>query len=232
MFKIFKSLFPCRFNEPACRNSKFGCKCGKGGSEMNVYNPTPPPAPSSADAMQAWADTMPQVYETQMKYAPLEAQQQLELGQQYAQPLGEVYRDAQEAMYPGISSMQDTMIGDINEGLGDEDGLSDWEKKAYLSNMNSELGTNAGSPIGADYKSLGLLQYGKQNKNDWFNKGLTMTGRQPLAQPGQPSYTNQMSQFTPATNMGFMSSNYGNQVQGSRPIAGQNTESSRLWGLW
>ena len=54
-----------------------------------IEQPSPPPQPSTADAIQAYVEGLPQMYETQMQYAPLLQQQQIGLmAQAYPQLVG------------------------------------------------------------------------------------------------------------------------------------------------
>ena len=69
---------------PLILEEKERTKGGKG--SVSVVQPSVPAAPSSGESMKEWAEAMPQVYETQLEYAPKEAAQQLDLLQQYAAP--------------------------------------------------------------------------------------------------------------------------------------------------
>ena len=54
MSNIFQKIFPCRFNEPLCKNNFFGCRCGKGKKEEEpAPAQTPAPAPSAEEQFQA-----------------------------------------------------------------------------------------------------------------------------------------------------------------------------------
>jgi hypothetical protein len=172
----------------------------------SIEQPNPPAQPSTADAINAWVQSMPQVYETQMKYAPLEAAQQVQLAQQYAQPLGEAYQQAQSAMYPETSALQEKMAGMASEGM--ESGVPDWMRNEYLSNMRAQLGEQAASRIGADSISTGLMGLQEDWKRYYQDMGLSLAGRQPLSQPASPSYSNYMGGYTPQSNMSYMANTY------------------------
>jgi len=186
----------------------------------NIEQPSPPAQPSTADAINAWVQSMPQVYETQMQYAPLQAQQQVELAQQYALPYGQALQTAQEAMYPGTTALQENLAGQALEGM--ESGVPEWMQQQYLSNLRANLGTNIGSGIGADYTSRGLLQQQHEWQNYYQNLGLSLTGRQPLTQAATPATTDYMSTYSPASNMNYMASTYSPYASAYSSMYGAN----------
>ena len=169
--------------------------------------PSPPPPPSPKESVQAWVDAMPQVYETQMKYAPKQAAQAVDLAQQYAGPLGQAMQAAQRELYPETSAIQEELAASAREGY--KEGVPDWMRKQYLSDMRANLGTNIGSPIGASALSRGLLQQQEDWRRYHRNLGLSLAGRSPLAQPATPS-TGQYSQnFKPQDVMSMQAQTYG-----------------------
>ena len=40
--RFFNWLFPCRYNEPLCKDNLFGCRCGKGGGTSYIQQPAAP----------------------------------------------------------------------------------------------------------------------------------------------------------------------------------------------
>ena len=188
---------------------------GKGGATVVQSNPTP--QPSTADAINAWVAAMPQVYETQMQYAPLEAAQSVALAQQFAQPYGQAMKSAQEAMYPGTSGLQETLAGQAQQGMTATD-MPEWMKSQYRDEMKAALGTNVSSPIGADYISRGMQQQLFNQQKYYRDLGLSVAGRQPLSQPVTPSSSNYMSTFTPQSAMNFSQQGYGTYAQSARPL--------------
>ncbi len=169
-----------------------------------------PTAPTTGQSVKDWANALPQIYETQMKYAPLQAQQQVNLAQQYAAPMGQAMQAAQSAMYPKTTALQENLAGVATEGMSSQ--VPDWMQQAYRSNVNAQLGTNANSPIGADYMSRGLLQQQQDWQRYYQNLGLSVTGRQPLTQAGTPQTSDYMSGFTPGSVMANNASIYGTQA--------------------
>lgn len=176
------------------------------GGGTTINQPSPPPQPSTADAVNAWVKAMPQVYETQLKYAPMEAQQQLELLQKYATPLGQAMYDAQAAMYPETAKLQEQLATQASEGM--EQGIPDSEKSRWEDYYKANLGTNVGSDIGSIWQTSQMMSKEKEWQDYYRNLGLSVAGRQPLASPASPGYSNYMSGFTPNANMNYMSSTY------------------------
>ena len=174
--------------------------------------PDPPQQPSTAEGIKAWADTMPQVYETQMKYAPLEAAQQVQLAQQYAQPYGEAMLTAQKAMYPEEYALREELMAQGRAGM--ESGVPDWQKQQYQSDLNANMGTNVGSGIGADYMSRGLLQQNQDWKNYYRNLSMSLSGSQPVYQATQPSTSNFMSSYSPSSVLNSQLQGYGTAMSG------------------
>jgi hypothetical protein len=193
----------------------------------SIKSPETPAAPTAAQNMTDWVQNYPAMFELQKKYAPQEAQQQVELAQQYAQPLGEAYKAANDAMYPETSAIQEKLAQQSLAGM--ESGVPDWQRQQYLSDVNANLGTNAGSGIGADYVSRGLLQQQQDWQNYYRDLGLSTAGRQPLATAQSPSYSNYASTYTPgqvattnAQNYGSFSNAYAN-MYGSNANYANNT---------
>lgn len=161
-----------------------------GGGSMEA-----PAAPNSADAVNSWVQNMPQVYQTQMQYAPLQAQQQVDLATQYAGQYGQALKTANDALNPEIARLTPALANQAYEGM--QSGVPDWMKAQYQSNMNAQLGSNAASPIGADYMSRGLLQQQQDWKQYYQNMGMSLSGRQPIQQAQTPQTTDYTSQYTP-----------------------------------
>lgn len=193
---------------------KFICGFGLLGlqkGEVSIQQPTPPPQPSTADAIQAWQQSLPSVYETQMQYepqlmqqqldlavpyaeklldlqnrmqmeyAPEQAEQQYEIQQKYAPEYAALQRDITQSLYPETAGLQENLAQQAREGMTSS--VPDWMKKQYRSDMAAQLGTNVAGGIGADYMSRGLMQQEQDWQNYYRNLGLSMTGRQPLTQP-------------------------------------------------
>lgn len=146
-----------------------------------------PQQPSPQDEVNAWVGALPQVYAAQAQYMPQMAQEQQAIQQQ---------------LYPQTSGLQENLAGQAAAGM--QSGMPQWMTDQYKSNMNAQLGANAGSPIGADYMSRGLMQQQQNWKQYYQNMGMSLAGRQPLTQPG----LDYMSGFNPNSVMQGMNQNY------------------------
>jgi len=158
------------------------------GSKPSAATPT---APTTQSSTQDWINALPQIYQAQMQYAPLIAQQQQQI---------------QEQLYPKTSALQENLAGQATEGMNSD--VPAWMKQQYQSDMNAQLGPNAASGIGADYASRGLMQQQQNWKQYYQNMGLSLAGRQPLVQPG----LDYMSSFGPGGVMQSNNQNYGTQA--------------------
>lgn len=187
-----------------------------------IEQPSTPAAPTTADSVQAWVDSLPAIYEAQMKYAPLQAQQQVSLAQQYAAPLGQAQLAAQQAMYPQTTALQEKLATAASQGM--DSGLPDWAKQSYQDTFRAQLGDNALSGVGADYMSRGMMQQEKDWRDYYNNLGLSVAGRQPLSSPGQAQTSDYMSQFTPNSVMGYNAQNYGNYSNAYSSMYGSNQQ--------
>jgi hypothetical protein len=157
----------------------------------------PAAAPTTAESVQAWVDAMPTVFAEQQRQAPLEAQQQLDLLKQYGLEYSQAGQAIDQALYPKTSAIQENLAGIATQGAN-ATSMPDWMRKQYMSDYNSQLGTNAGSPMGADYTSRNMQQQLFGQQQYYQNMALSLAGRQPLSQQQNPQYTNYASTFTPS----------------------------------
>ncbi len=217
----------CARHNSTIRADKNGDVFGGGGGDI----PQAPTQPSTAEGVKAWADTMPQVYETQMKYAPQQAAQQVALAQQYAQPMGQAMLAAQSGMYPQTTALQENLAGVATQGMQSQ--VPDWQREQYLSDVNANLGSNVGSGIGADYVSRGLLQQQQDWQRYYQNLGLSVTGRQPLAQASTPATSDYMSNFTPSGVLGNQQQGYSTManIYGSQ-LNAQATQNAAMMNMF
>jgi len=185
-----------------------------------VEQPATPQAPSTAEGVRAWTESLPTVFAEQQRQAPLEAQQQLELLQRYGQPMGEAALQAQRALYPSEYAISDTMQEQIQEGISGEP--PDWYMDKYEDYSKSLLGENIASPMGAGDFARGMLEQQKGWGDYYRNLGLSFTNRQPIYQPQQPQTSNYTAGFTPGQVMGQMGTNYGNYMSGYGTMYGAN----------
>ena len=184
---------------------------------------------------------MPTVFAEQQRQAPLEAQQQISLLQQYGLPLSQALQNIDKTLYPQTAGIQENLAGIATQGANATQ-MPEWMRSQYLSDFNSQLGTNAGSPMGADYTSRGMQQQLFGQQQYYQNMGLSLAGRQPLTSAQSPSYTNYASTFTPqnvAQNQmqGYNSympywQNYSNQQAQISMMPSQSQRAGQAWGQY
>lgn len=196
-----------------------------GGSKtQSIQQPT---APTVQSSMSDYVQNYPAMMQLMQQYAPQEAALQVQLANQYAEPLGAAYQKAQQAMYPEEYKLSQQLNQQTLEGMQGD--VPDWMKKEYLSNYNAALGTNVGSPAGADATSVNLLKMKQDWRNYYNNMALSITGRQPIAQASAPQYTNQLQGYTANNAMGFNQGMYGNQASLYGNMYGINTNYTPPW---
>jgi hypothetical protein len=217
----------CKRFEPLSIQEMMELKGAKG--ETTIAAAQTPQQPSTAEAVRAWVDAMPQVFETEMKYAPLQAQQEVNLAQQYAEPYGRAMKTAQEALYPGTSAIQEKLANQSLAGM--EEGVPSWMRDQYLSDLRANMGANVGSGIAADYTSRGLLSLNEDWRRYNQNLGLSVTGRQPLTQATTPQTAQYSQNFTPDQVMGYTANTYGSYANTFGQIASsQNSAAASRYG--
>lgn len=249
-----------------------------------ISSPSTPPAPSGADAVNAWAAQLPSIYATQLQYEPQLLQQQLAMQNAYATPIlnqqmaleaqyqpqimerqmqlqqqyqpqmlrqeydlqkeympkmAQAQYDITNQLYPETAGLQEQLATKASQGMNSQ--VPTWMQDQYRSNMNAQLGTNAGSPIGADYMSRGLLQQQQDWQNYYNNLGLSVTGRQPLTQPNAintpqvntpqintPQYqgTNWTQSWNPTNTWQNMNQGYGSYSSAYANMYGSNQQAA------
>jgi hypothetical protein len=201
-----------------------------------VSTPNPPAPPSSSEQVQAWVDALPQIFEAQLKYAPKELQQQLEMAMRYMPQFSQLQQQIQEQLYPESTGLQENLAQQAREGMAG--GMPDWYKQKSQDYFNANLGTNAGSPMGADYFSRGMLEQEKNWGDYYRNLGLSVTGRVPITTPAMGQSSNYMQGYTPGavgSNMmqgyGSYSNLYGNMYNTNAQMAQANSPMNWLGGI-
>jgi len=178
-----------------------------GQKEQEAVQPVAPTAEQNAANYNTMLENQ---YQQQLKYAPLEAQQQFDLASQYALPYAQLQKDFQNELYPETAALQEQLAAIASERATGV--LPENIQRQYQDQFRANLGTNVGSPIGADYVSRGMLGQQEDYNRYYQNLGMSLAGRQPLTQAQQPSFTNQMGQINPGQVMGFNQGIYGTQA--------------------
>jgi hypothetical protein len=202
-----------------------------GGTKTQVITPTPAAQPSNAEAINAYIAGLPQMLQAQLDYAPKEAQQQLEMAQQYAGPLGLALKQAQETLYPTQTGLTEALAKQAMAGMESPTaGISDREKQFALSSINAGLGSNVGSGVGNVYtaKSMGDMYNQRMQQNQ--NLAAVTAGLGNVANAQSPNYTSQLQQYNPSSVMGYMSNNYGAYTNAQRPFVMQGSRNQLSLG--
>lgn len=199
-----------------------------GGSKTQVIQPTVAAQPSTADAINAYIEGLPKMFQAQLEYAPKEAQQQLDLITQYAGPIGLALKQAQEQLYPTQTGLTEALAKQATAQM-ENPAPSEAEIRYINSALNAGLGTNVSSGVGKVFKAKSLMDVYNQRKQEAQNLAAVTAGLGNVANAQQPQYTNQMAQYNPGQTMNFMSNNYGAYTSASRPMvmggSGSNTGS-------
>ena len=190
------------------------------GGSTNVQSPSTPTPPTTQSSIADWVANYPKVFALQQQYAPQEAEQQLALLQQYGLPMAQAYKTAQEAMYPTETALRNELGAQALEGMNSQ--MPDWMKQQYRSEFNANLGTNAGSAIGADYVSTNMLNMQKNWQDYYRNLGTSLAGSQPVFQAQSPAYSNYASGFTPNSVMSYNMQGYDSYAPAYASMYGTN----------
>jgi hypothetical protein len=156
------------------------------GGDTVIQQPQTPAPPTAGQNMADYVAGLPAMYQAQMEWNPKLAQQQLDLTTQYAPQYSELMKNTNESLYPGITSMNEKLTQQAMSGM--DAAVPEAMRAQYLDSLRSEIGGNAGSGIGADYVSRGLVNQNEQYKQYYQNMALSLTGRQPLTQAQSPQF--------------------------------------------
>lgn len=194
-----------------------------GGDKDEVITPKAPEAQSLASQLQDYINAQPQLFKLQQEQAPQEAALQLQLLQQYGADLGLAQRQAQEAVNPELTALQNQLFQEGLNRLGQaQTGLTDDLKNLYKENFQSQV-YDPSSRIGADAVSKSLLGADIAYRNDATNLGLSLAGYQPIGQPYAPTVTNQLAGLSAGNALNMNSNNYAAQLGYSRPFIKEGT---------
>lgn len=195
------------------------------GGKTTIEAPQTPAPPTAGQNMADYVNGLPAMYKAQMEWNPKLAQQQLDLTTQFAPQYSELMKTTNENLYPGITELNQKLTQQAKSGM--DAAVPEAIRNQYLDTLRSEIGGNAGSGIGADYVSRGLVNQNEQYKQYYQNMALSLTGRQPLTQAQVPGFNdvgsgynygqvagNNMSGYTSQTGL------YGNMYNANANLAG------------
>lgn len=190
-----------------------------------IEQPSPPAAPTAAQNMSDYIENYPRLFQLMQQYAPQEAQMNVGLAQQYAAPMGEALRTAQEQMYPNETALANELTRQAQEGMAGE--APDWYMNKSQDYIKSLLGENVASPLGANYYTTGMMEQQKNWQDYYRNLGMSIAGRQPVYQAQPTQYTNQLGGYTAqgvaqtnASNYGSYANLYGNMYNANAQNTG------------
>lgn len=186
-----------------------------GKTQIQQAAPTPIQAPSTAEAINAYVASLPALYQAQLDYAPREAQQQLDLLQQYGGQYGQAMQDAQRALNPQLTSLTEQLAGQASAGANA--GLSPEEEQYYSDQFKSLVGDQVRGGLGASTVAGGLLNTRLQRQDYYRNLGLSLANMQPLSQPQMPNYTNQLGNYSPGQGLNYSQGSFATQSAYNKP---------------
>jgi len=135
-----------------------------------------PQAPSASQGVSDYISNYPRLVEMMEQYGGRELSAQ---------------RGAQAQAYPELEQLRNTLMGQVQQGIGEE--APDWYANKMSDTIKSQFGRNAVfNPLGQQaYASE--YQSGMKNWQDYYrNMALSFSGQQPVYQASNPA-----SQFTP-----------------------------------
>jgi hypothetical protein len=164
----------------------------------------PAAAPTAGQSLQEQINLQPQLLEARQKYDPQFNALDFQQLQQYLPQLNDLVSAEQARMSPNQYALNEDLAKQALEGSKAD--LPSLMKQSALDTFRSEIGSNVGSPIGAEYTSRNLAQLGEQYRNNYQNMGLSLLNKFPT-QTQSPNL--QGSQGLSAQNL---NSAYGNNV--------------------
>ena len=171
-------------------------------------------APEMSKVYGDWQKLLPSLFNMQQDYGRQMAEQNFNMMQRYA---------------PIASSLGEQLAAQAQQGM--QAGVPDYMRNQYLDELRANLGTNVGSPIGAEYTSRNMLNQAQGYRNYYQNMAQQLSGRTQLF----PQQTlDMLSSFTPETALGYASNTYGSKasaISGALKPAGDLTQGIGLQGL-
>jgi len=140
-----------------------------GGTTTQVYQPTPAPQPSTADAINAYIKGLPQMMGIQMQYAPQLAQQEYDIAQGLAPSYAQMAWELQQQYAPMMAQQQQEL-------------QQQYEPEAYAARQ--QLGDLMGGDYLSDYDAGGYgagfdaarNRLAQDTRAAWAQRGLGFSG--------------------------------------------------------
>src|SRR3990167_10228637 len=156
---------------------------GSSPSPTIIEPPAPPAAPTLGATIQDYVANYPQLVAQQQQYGPQLAQLDYQLQQQYAPQYAALEKQINEGLYPETAGLQEQLATQARIGM--TEGLPADLRQQYVSDFNAGIGTNVNAPIGVSDRNVALTRLNKEWQDYYRNLGLSVAGRQPLAQGQQ-----------------------------------------------
>ena len=151
---------------------------GGGGSA-----PAAPQLPSPDSILKAgykqYIRFAPQVAQTEVGLYPVYAQGQYDTQKKYSPLFTDLFKREQEQLNPGVYDLRQRLIGEANAGL--DNPLRPELRSEYLNTLRSEIGSNAGSPIGADYVGTNIARLSEDFRRYYQGLAQSLTGGYPVS---------------------------------------------------
>jgi hypothetical protein len=155
---------------------------------------TPAPAPTAAETTREYYESMPLQYQMQQEYGQKFNQLDYEALQKYTPLVNDLMQAEQQRLSPNQYALNEDLAAQALAGSKAD--LPSLMKQSALDTFRSEIGSNVGSPIGAEYTSRNLAQLGEQYRNNYQNMGLSLLNKFPtttqspnLASPAKSDYS-------------------------------------------
>ena len=196
-----------------------------------IYQPTPQQAPTPGQSAAEYAASLPQLYQTALQYQPQFSELDYQDFARYA-PLYTQISDQLSRQYnPETYAIQENLAREVNQNLATPQGqVPEWMRRQYQDQVNSQLGANVNSGIGADYASRGLIDQAQNYRSYYQNLGLSLAQRQPLTSPQYSPSSFNVANNTNA-NYGNALNAYGMYQSAARPFGIQGGTPNWLLGL-
>jgi hypothetical protein len=166
----------------------------------------PAPAPTASDSLAEQIRLQPELLAARQKYDPQFNELDFQALSKYTPLVNDLMAAEQKRLSPNQYALNELLAGQA--ATGSQADLPSLMKQSALDTFRSEIGSNVGSPIGAEYTSRNLAQLGEQYRNNYQNMGLSLLNKFPTQ---AQSATPQGSQSFNAQNL---NSSFGNMVQG------------------
>ncbi len=158
-----------------------------------------------------WGEGLDNVYRSQMFYEPLMQDLQLKMMQKSMFPMAREYQKVQQLLYPKTAGLQEDLAGQAIKGM--QDPVSDNVLAQYISDVNSAIGTNVGSPIGARTMGREMMNLREQGRDKFRNMALSLADRQGIVEPQQPSSLGYMNDYQPSKALSYIAQTYAPYAQ-------------------